>query len=275
MRSRFGRANDGIPAVAQWEIEESADLKAIAHSGTDGAMQRILGNQDWRGSLTAQGHTPTKMPWDEFTFTGTIDGTNGATGDVITTGITVNVPVEAGDSINHSIQFEGNGALTIGAVAATDALVTALRRSVSRKVSLGTLAASPSWPDYDIRPATLNLTAAASPYNDTGTNGQTKRKKGNLDGTLAIQMYCDSFAELPTKGTPYAVRLYVTDAQYWQLLWMRVAGVSGLMVDVKSKALIGATVNLALSVVEDIASTPTKGSITVPGGASARWPPSP
>jgi hypothetical protein len=271
--SGFGGAVDGVPGVGQWEISAATTVRPFAHSGTRGGTGRVVGNDDWKGSYQAYGAVPAKMPWDTGTFTGTIDGTKGASGPALFTRAAIQINVEAATPLEHTVQFEGNGEVTLGAAAASDTAITIPAPARGLKASLGTLDAAPTWTDLAIRAAALSVAAPGQAGVDSSTAGAVLRVKGNLDCTAMLKVYIADPGQLPAKGSHAALRLYVDPANYWEILWMIVQDVSEVRVDLKTKALVGATISLGWNALELIGGTATLGHIARPGDTTPWWPP--
>ena len=168
--------------------------------------------------------------------------------------------------ITYDVGFSAKGALTRGAAAASDATTTLAETSKGCSAGLG------GTPLADVRKWTLSITATNPTYNSSSTAGATGRVAGNIDATVAIDVYCDDFADLPAPGTETSVELWVGSTAVttgsWQLTYARVGDLSNLAVDVETGAPVSATINLALTA---IAEADTLGAIKAPGGSTV-WP---
>jgi len=270
--SGIGGAVDGVNTVRTWTISSSADLQSFAASNTAGATGRAIGNKDWSGSYTAYGPQPVKMPGEKFTFTGSIDGTNGATGDAIVDSVEISIDIEGGGIIAHTVSFSSDGELSLGAAVAVDATVPAPYTSIGCKVELAAVAAEPQYGELaNVRTVTLSFSAENPSYIDSSTAGQTKRHVGNIDLEVSIGVYVDDFADLPALNTVQSAKIYVSDTEYWEISWLMFGEASDLTVDREGAAIVGASLNAGLVVSQLIGEVQTLGEINTPD-LETWWP---
>jgi hypothetical protein len=111
----IGGAVNAVPGIADWEISVKKDLKALATSGSKGAMLRVAGNKDWSGSYRVYLDQPLQLPGDAFSFLGSIDGTSGAAGTAIVDEVQITADLEGANPVVSSVKFSANGVLTLGA----------------------------------------------------------------------------------------------------------------------------------------------------------------
>lgn len=268
--SGIGGAVDGVETMRTWTVNHSADLQAIVASNTDQGTIVLDGNTDWTGSYTSYGHTPVRMPQDGFTFTGSIDETNGATGTAICDSIEIVNDIETGAVIAHTVNFSANGALSLGAAAAADASTPDPPTSIGTDVQVGTAVGVPVWTALtDVRGWTLTLTADNQNYVSSDTSGGNLRLAGNISGTIAVPVYEDDFADLPTVNSHSYIRLYVTATTYWDIGFVQWGEASDLMVDREAAAVIGATLNGQWTGWASVDAASTKGYIKDP--STAAW----
>jgi len=175
-------AVDGLPSVARWEVEWDRRTIDVVTSGTKEALVRACGAADWQATIECLGW-PDKTPGEEFTFKGSIDGTNGATGDCYLEEIQVVADYENNAPLMTTYRAVSNGALTFGAAAATDAAA----------------------PDV-ICPATIAVTGFTGdvaawifvarrtgiPYVSSETDGVRKRVKGAWNISAIVDLYLGS-----------------------------------------------------------------------------------
>jgi len=263
-------AVDGKKSVRSWTITTTNEIAAFVTSGGKHGTGRIAGNGDWNGSYEALGHTPEVMPGEALVFTGTIDGTNGATGTAIVDSVTINWDQEGGAPITHTVNFSSNGALTLGAAAATDVVVPTPVPSVACKVMLDLVGGTPA-ELVDVRNMSLTITAGNAAYKSSSSAGGTLRTAGNIDFTLSISVYTDDFANLPAAGDVKEVHLYVDDTLFWSLKWVIFGDASDLKVDVEEAAIVSATLNGAMNGTALLVATQTLGEIAQPG-PTVWWP---
>lgn len=265
-------AVDGAGTVRDWSVSSSADIQAYIASNTSGGTGRLAGNKDWSGSYKAYGHTPANLPGASFTFTGSVDGTNGVTGTARVDSVDIECDIEGGGIISHTVNFSSNGALTLGSAAATDATVAIPPSAIGCDVQLGTVASSPSWtPVTDVRSWTLTLTADNQSYVSSDTAGETKRNEGNLDATVSYSVYEGDPSGLPAVNSIAAIRLYTSASAYWELLWVMFGEASDIQTDIEGGSLVGATLNASMNAVATVGETDTVGTIKTPAEATI-WP---
>lgn len=263
-------AVNGVHTVQNWSIDSEADLQAYVASNTKGGTGRMNGNKKWKGTYKALGHTPVQMPGSSITFTGTIDNVKGASGAAIVEQCEIVINIESGEIINYTTTFGSDGALSLGANAATDVVVPNPPTSIGCKVEIGTVAASPEYTELaDVRTVTITLTSAPNTYVSSGTAGIERRYKGPYDVQLAISVYCADFASLPAENAIGQVRCYVDATTYWDFKWVRWGGISGMLVDPSTQAVVGATINGGMHGYTNVSATPTAGYVKNP--ATTAW----
>jgi len=266
-------AVNGVNTVRTWDIATSADIQKLIASNTKGGPARLIGNEDWRGSYKAYGHTPILLPGYAGAFLGSFDGANGVSGDIVVDRATINIPIEAGGPIEHTVDFSGNGALDFGAAVVEDETDPEIYTSIGCKVMLGTVANPAVWTKEvdNVRAVSLVLNADNVKYVSSGTGGKTKRLPGNIDASLSISVYEGDPTEIIVPNTLWGVRLYVNATEYWELLWALFSEASGVEVDRESAAMIGATLNAAFNGYTKIQTVETEGHILDPA-SEAWWP---
>lgn len=270
--SGIAGAVDAVNTVGRWEVATTADIQKYIASNTKKGPVRIDGNKDWNGSYQAYGATPVKMPGDAFTFTGSIDETDGATGLVIVDQAEITIDIETGAVISHVVSFSGNGALTLGAAAATDVTTPDNPTSIGCKVELGTMVAVPVYTELDnVRTITITFTAENPSYVASGDAGQTKRVAGNIDATIAISIYVDDPANIPAPNTWKMVRVFVAGLTHWEFHACIFGEASGIVCDREMGAIVECTLNLQYSGFSEVDAAMEEGHIKKPGGATW-WP---
>lgn len=270
--SGIGGAVDSTGTVRTWQVSATNDVQSVYASNTKGMPVVQAGNDDWSGSYTAYGHTPAVMPGDGFTFTGSVDGTNGVTGTAIVDSVEIVINIEGGEKIGHTVNFSGNGDLSKGAAAATDATSPDTPTSIGTKCEIATPDASPTYSEIsDVRQMTLTITSENPDYVSSSTSGGTRRTAGNLSATVSISVYTDDFDTLPDEGEVVGMKIYVNATEFWDLDWIRVSDISDMGADIEGAALVEATINGSYTGFTTISTTVTEGSITQPD-ATEFWP---
>lgn len=270
--SGIGGAVDGIATVREWSISETGDLQAYTASNTLQAVSRESGNTDWTGSYQAYGAIPVKMPTEIFTFTGSIDGTNGIVASAIVDSVTIEWDMEAGTIIRHTVNFASNGAIARGAAVAVDATVPDPHVSLGTKLEISDSVASPSYAEVtDVRTISITFSANNPSYASSSTAGAIKRQAGNLDVSMSYSLYTDDFSTLPAINSQQQYKVFVNATLFWEFLYMSVQDLSDLTVDIEGAGMVGATVNTMFTGFADIEGTETVGKIDKPG-AVGYWP---
>lgn len=254
-------------AMGKWRIDPTSEAPAFSSSGTGPAIARVAGNKDFTGQVEAYGHTPPVIPGTGFTFNGSMDGTNGATGAAMCAGCSIQIRQETGEPIKHILSFEGNGALTLGAaVGAADAVVQTPFPSTGLLFKYDPIGAGAEVTLDDVRQVDLGITKQLHAYASSSTAGVKKRIAGVLDAEVSVQMYVTDPADIPTRGEMSALKVYVTDTLFWLLEYAICTDISGIEVDRETGAIVGCTVKWMYSSVAVIAGTATAGAITTPAG---------
>lgn len=266
-----------VAGVRKWSVESKKDIATVIASNTTGAPYRIAGKNDWNGEYEAQGHTPAVMPQDTFTFTGSIDGTNGVVGAAMVSSVRINIPIESGGEITHTVRFDSNGALTYGAAVAVDTGDIDPITATGCKVQIGTLATPSMFTGGEIADVTsveIEITAANAPYVSSDTAGETKRVAGNIDFSIAIAVFAADFSAstLPADGAIFPLRVFVTATTFWEFLFAYLESKTGIDVDIARETIVGCTMNWVMQSVAVVGGTTTTGEINNPA-TTKWWPP--
>jgi hypothetical protein len=249
-----GNAN----TVRRFRIFYQGTIPPYVASNTKNATGRVKGNKDWRGFFLGYGHTPPVFPGEEFTFTGSIDGSKGVTGTAICDRIQVDCPTEQGTPLEYAVFFSSNGELTLGGAVATDSTTPAPPSSVGLGASFGGALA-------DVRAWRLLVEAKNKPYASSSTDGWVKRVKGPIDATAQVTLYSDAPASLPKPNDDVIVNLYVSTTESWELKWCKVEGPQEYGADHESPEPVGGLVVAKFNGFQN-----GTGSISAPSGV--KWP---
>lgn len=277
--SGVGGAIDGVGTVRKWTLSASAEVTMWVASGSKQGTSRVAGARDWTGSYDAYGHTPTHMPGDSFTFTGSYDGTNGWTGPAKVESVTINWNQETSEPISHTVAFSSDGAITLGAAAATDATTPQPSPSVGCIIKAADPSATPSYVEInDIRSATLTITRALKPYRSSSTvsGGESRTKRvvgGAFDFTFSYSLYEGDPSNLfePNAVKHFQVFVDTVPTLHWELKWVRMTELSDIEVDHETGELVGATQNGEMCGFTDIATVSTEGKLADPTPTTI-WP---
>ncbi len=273
-----------IGCLRTWTLSLTAALAEAICSASSGATLRAAGNLDWSGSYTAYGHTPAVDPGDSFTLNAAIAGVAAASigleGAAICDSWTVEVDIEGGAVIGHTVNFSANGALGYGAsgVLAVDDDDSLPAPHPGNLCKVQIAEASPYDASHanilDVRTWSLTVTADNKSFVSSETAGQTKRSAGNIDAKVAIGLYAQDdigYDSLPTANAIVGLRLFVTATLYWELAYAMVEEVGDQGADVEAGALAGGSLSLGNMAYADISGTFTEGHIKNPAGADI-WP---
>ena len=270
--SGIGGAVNGIPCVRSWEASVSEDVQEAVSSCSDGAVQRITGNEDWSGTFTQFATDPVSMPGNLITFAGSIEGTVGVTGPAIVDQVDVNVDIEGGTPIELETSFSSDGAVTVGASVGVDSSVAVPEGSKLRKIEVAINIDTPVYVAIpDVTSFNLSLVSTNTSYVSSTTAGATRRIPGNKDTTGSFAQLTGDFASMLQPGDIVLLRLFVTATEFWQLTYVRIIDLSNLQVDREGATPVGGTVNFAFSGIEVVSASPTKGTIIQPD-TTVWWP---
>ena len=265
-------AINGIPNIMNWTVTTTAALPDMVTSGASGGTIRIAGNGDWSGSYNSEGAVPTQLPGDSFTFTGSMDETNGATGDAMVSRVLINVPVAEGGAITHTVEFGSNGTLTLGAAAATDATVPSPESAIGCKLNTGTMIAVPVWTEIpDVTSMSIELVRANPVYHSSTTGATAKRFEGNLDARVTVGVIIGDPADLPAVNAVAGVQAFINATEYWEFKWAYLESIDNVTVDPSTRAPVSCNLNFAMTAVAEIAAVWTKGTIKKPD-TTTYWP---
>ncbi len=265
-------AIDGIANIMNWVVSTAFNLPAMVTSGASGGTVRIAGNGEWSGSYSGEGAVPTKLPGDAFTFTGSMDGTNGCAGAVMVNRVLINIPVGDGGAITHTVEFGSNGDLTLGAAAASDVVVPSPESSIGCIVKTGTMIATPVWTEIpDVTAMTIELTRANTPYHSSTTGATAKRLEGNLDAKVTVSVLIHDPADLPVVNDDCGVQVFVNATEFWEFKWSFLESISNVSVDPSTRAPVGCDLSFAFTGCALVAAAATKGTINKPN-TSTWWP---
>lgn len=209
-----------VPTAHQFRLEVTDELVEFIASGGQSGVGRNCGIDEWRGVAMAYGYLPPITPGNDFTFTGSLDGTYGFTGLAYCESTEIIWDIEQGKYIGYSIQFSRQGALTVGAAVATDSTKPDPPCVESLPLTLSGTTIS------DVSYMRLKLSARGYPYVSSSTAGGRLRKRGPFDAEFEYHCYYQDPSTLAQRGINYVVRPYGTAALYWDINWMKAASIS-------------------------------------------------
>lgn len=192
-------AVSGMPTVARWQVTALKQTVPVVTSGTQRGILRACGFTDWTGRIDCLGW-PSKTPGTKFTFIGSIDGTNGATGDAYVEEVQVIGDYESNSPIMTVYQLTGDGELTFGAAAATDASLPTVVCTAATTVT-GVTGDVAAWAGI--------VRCRGIPYASSQTAGARKKEPGAIDARAVIDLYLGS--TVPDVGDTTDIVLGGTD----------------------------------------------------------------
>lgn len=276
----------GISTMRGWSVNEVTSPRPYVASNTLGGTGRRRGNKDWTGTVGMYGGKPVYMPGDTFTFEGytapanDIDGGTGAvyTGTAIVDQLVINWNWATADPISHSMNFgAASGALSCSS---TTALVDSTFPDCPDIIDLVPLCSVlGGGSGYEIiscvTDIALTINAANKPFVNSCTGGNTHRKMGPIDWSMAINVQDDNKVSLPFDiGDMVAFQLPVPidgdPSAHWLLEWGQILGFSNLSVNRETGDIIGMTINVGMAGFDH--ENEEVGQIVLPGEENPWWP---
>lgn len=259
----IGGLLEGVSQFQQFSVTSTANLQEFVHAGSGkGGRQRRKGILDWNGTYNSYGHTPDYWPGDVVAFLGSIDGAVGLSGQCFITQQAITWTPEGNLPITHVGTFVGDGPLTRGDAVVAEPPLSEPDMSDQVCVELSAIDIdAPAWvKEEDTRTITLTYSVTPNEYSSCSTQGNMRRNDALWDVALTYDVYCDDFAILPAEGEPFSARVETLfgSGAYHEMNYMRVSELSNMLVNRETGELVGATVNMMASAVEEVgSSTPT------------------
>ncbi len=282
---RFGAVSIGgaLSSIRNWRATRSLEPVLIVASNTKAGHARRPGVSDWNGSYAAWGGTPAVMPGGTGTFIGYIGPTSGVegsvggtvTGPMMVNGITVMWDYTSGEAINHTVNMEGNGALTNSTATIVDGS-NVNAAPVGPSIIQVKIGAGGTYASICVAQATLNITAANQPYvnscNYAGGVLSRKRVAGIIDWNVSLVVQNSDIASAGVSiGDYVALKMFEGVTNFWDLQWGLVTGFSDITVDRESGAIVQYTINIEMSG-DAGQGTAYNGLIKLPGAGANWWP---
>jgi len=257
-------AVEGEATTEAFEIHHTGEQPFLGAGNTNGGVEREEGNLNWWGSYRLRGHTPARFPNDSFTFLGAPvnTGDKAVSGTARCSEIRIEWDIRGGEFIRSEVLFRANGALSFGQTAPTDTSIPGSLISKGLYVKLDS--ATQAHVDF----MRLVIRAAVSPYCDSTTNGQIQHKEGDVDAEAIWKISSDDSNDFPTVNQDYVAAFYVTVSTYWELTWMRIAGIVPWKVDRRQREV---PVQYLAHARFTCTNGTTLGTIKNPAGAT-KWP---
>lgn len=268
--------------VKNWTLNQTANPESRVYSGTRYGTQRIPGFIDTTGSFEGFGGIPPLFVGDSFTFFGYTAPTSGVpctpgcayhcSAIVDSLSITWNWTAE-NRGVNWSASFAANSAVTT--LASFDDPCDDAVYCDPNPCDLELILKNPCSADAVVEwcnlvSATLTFTSALDRFSNSSTACQILSLAGNLDWTLEV--VDENPCIIPTLQSDYWITLEVSSTQTWSLKWGQFTGVSNLLVDTESGAMINKTNIFSMQAVNCCTpASPVRGAIIDPAGATV-WP---
>lgn len=281
-----GGAVNGVPEVRVWDMNAESIGGPYASSASAGAVDRIVGSNDWTGRYGAYGDMPAVLFDDSFAFVGSVDGSVGVYGTAVVTQIRIDIeipqePSQPPTPIAHVVEFKANGVLHKGAAVAADATVPNPPNPKDLNIQYAVPAASPSWIDLNgsVHRASLILRRPTPVYRRGKGYGFTNRVTGHFDAHLEFGCYVSAFTSTLEEGEIYGIKLYTSPTRTWLIDWMLCEALNEMktpieeagFIEAGTRALVSMNPRLSLKSVTLIDAVATRGSITAPD-SSVIWP---
>lgn len=259
-----GGVVNGIAAIEDWALDVTQEVQEYFASSTDGAPGKVPGNDDWKGRFNALGFLPASLPGTALSFVGSIDGSVGASGPTLVASNRIAWDIKAGTLITHLTEFEANGALAKGAAVASDVTIPDPASSKGTKLDFGGTVQD------NVQTMELVITSENMPYVDSGTDGDTFRKPGNLNLTASYVAGFSDYDQLPDEGDIVLAKMYCTATLFWEIKWLIVQEITNVVISPKTNEIVAATINLGFTGFSGGA----KGYIKTPEAVPVTfWPP--
>jgi hypothetical protein len=256
-------AVNGYSTVRKWMIEDTIEeSELLTLSNTSAGQVSEGGVTDWKGYFIGKGHTPGVFPGDALSFSGDIGNGTGKSGTAICEVLDITGDVERNHAIEYNVRFSGNGVLASHTTPVTDSTACAFYLPTSLAVYFGSTKLT------DTRYWRLILKNATRPYVSSETAAGRKRNRGAMTGGFIVKSYFDDPTTLPTVGSYYTTKFYVTDTTFWQVGYCRVMKVEDLGADHDSEENVGVTISGVFSAWNNGTAL---GSIIDPAVAT-KWP---
>lgn len=263
-------AIDGESTTDYFEINTRRELVPLVAGNTVGGVMRSDGNDRWWGfyELYAKATSQTAR-WvnDSFTFKGAPvqSGSKGVSGTAKINSIKLIWDVRNCRYLKTQVGFVCHGALSLGETAPTD---TSQPNPATVKGMYPTFGGT-SYQNYHVEYMELMFSAKDQHWYvtaDAADAGQVLHTDGDVDCHGEFRMLTDDSSDFPTLGAIDVASFYVTDSTYWEITWMRVAGIEPWITDRRKPSQVAATVKLDFS-----GFTGTQaGTIIDPAGAT-KW----
>lgn len=254
-------AINGEHTARLWRIEDRTALRRYRASNGKGGTGRTASIKDFVGIALLYGVEPTVLPGDDFTFNGSVDGTNGSTGAAYVEALEVVVNQEENAYIESVLEFSRQGAITHGSAAATDVVIPDPPTSCGATIAIDTVDL------LNIVNQKLRITCKGKAYVSSSTACGRVRKRGHHDAEVTFRILYDTPAGFAlAKDTDFTVDFKCGTAGTYALKYMRLEKTVEV-IDHESDEVIGADVTLKMN----LSNGTLIGSITTPS-ARVLWP---
>jgi hypothetical protein len=281
-----------VSTLREWRVSQTAANKQSVSSASAGATTSTKGNIDWTGTANLYDRAAPLggsviLPGTGYAMVGN-NGSTSAAGNIVVTGLTVDVDIAGGGIITESIEFGGNGALTYGTTSVSaDATAPREFTAIGCKLMFQPFTAGSAGSDAEIllvQRYSFSLKADVKVYANSGTAGVMKRLAGSAiksaSGTFTIQEGdLDLFRTKPyLPGTLGVLKCYVSSSQYWTFSQVIIDANNDVGAQIESGDLSSITVPWTWSAFNNVSGTRTQGTVTYPSGtdgspASTAWYP--
>lgn len=275
---KFARLG-GVSTVRNWTIDDSVTLARGYASNTRWGPVRNGGVRNWTGQFEYFGKQPPAMPGDLVAIlaygapNNDVSGTGQLyDGDIMIDQIVQNWSWRDGMMLSGSTNFGGHLVLDHPEGADPFDPTDPVMEPVCGLIIEGQWGSGDYVEIEDLTQATLTISAQNPTYVNSSSHiggfCWTGRKAGPIDATLSLTQENDvrvnGYFDV---GDNIAIKAWVSETEFWEILWFRVGGFTGIRADRETGAIIQRTIQLELNIWDGSG----HGAITLPD-LTEWWP---
>jgi hypothetical protein len=273
-------AVSGKSTVRNWTIEDRMALAKGYASNTAMGPVRKKGVRSWTGQFGFFGREPPEMPGELFGFVGygapddDVSGTGQLyDGDAMVDSINQMWSWRDGQMLSGVVNFSGHLNLDIAEGAEVEDATAPDMEPVCGLIIEVDNGSGGYQEIPNLAQASLTISAANQSYSNSSTqvggDCWTGRKAGPINMTLQLTQEDNERVENALQvGEEVAIKAWVNETEFWELLWLRVTGFSGIRADRETGAILAQTINLEMTA---YGGSGALGNIIMPGG-TIWWP---
>lgn len=273
LSGKFGVVKDAS-AVMSWNMTRDTSPNASRNSASGNLPVRTHGPVKITGGWESETGIPLAMPGSPVAFegfigsAGNVSGANGPkwAGNILVDQVSINFDWASNKRISHSVSWSAAGAFTYTANAAalTDASTDDPVTICGKHISFREAGSDGAFTNLErTKTATLTFTSTNPKTVNSETGCAEIATPGAGDCTLSIVL--DTNTEQMTIGSFYEVKIPYADPDHpFLLAWMICKGYTNLSVDRNTGNIVGQTVNLEYSRMDDSTPANVGDGITLP-----------